>query len=441
MASCGRELPRRPRHGRFGQPYAVHPEQGHELSGSTDYVGVGLSVGTNGVGVFEHGDSRIYSPLVYSADLSGWHHYAIVYSNSTPALYIDGVAVATGLKGSSVPIPSTALVRLSSSAQGYGNFSGSIAEFRVWNYPRTATAIQANFNASLTGTEAGLVGLWKFSESSGASVADASASGNEGSLVGAPTWVTSGLTVDPSAAFAVVAENDNASLGGLPVGLHVISLTNTLARGALVVIESDNVLDERVTLRHSADFGGQPENFAFEWYYQVDGASADPNQPAFDPTQLPLVNEAGDITDARNWIAFPVEPASRHWGKRHHHRHRSTIEPAHALRYLVRDALRHARCPGPSALEWLDRGSRRDAAGASSDVCAGVGQAGDLRHQPVRAAQQRLRKLRPQHPGQRAGQRGSAVPRRRGAESERARQFRAHRDLHDGSQPCPQPEY
>ncbi|MCC7375926.1 MAG: hypothetical protein IT581_14810 [Verrucomicrobiales bacterium] len=294
----------------FGQPYAVHPEQGHDLSGSADYVGVGLSVGTNGVGVFEHGDSRIYSPLVYSADLSGWHHYAIVYSNSTPALYIDGVAVATGLKGSSVPIPSTALVRLSSSAQGYGNFSGSIAEFRVWNYPRSATAIQANFSASLTGTEAGLVGLWKFSESSGASVADASPGDNVGSLVGAPTWVTSGLTVDPSAAFAVVAENDNASLGGLPVGLHVISLTNTLARGALAVIESDNVLDERVTLRHSADFGGQPENFAFEWYYQVDGASADPNQPAFDPTQLPLVNEAGDITDARNWIAFPVEPAS-----------------------------------------------------------------------------------------------------------------------------------
>ncbi|MCW5559233.1 MAG: LamG domain-containing protein, partial [Verrucomicrobiae bacterium] len=296
--------------GQSGQPYAVHPEQGLVVSGLTNHVGVGLSVGTNGVGVFEHGDNRIYSPLVYAGDLSGWHHFAIVYQDSTPSLYLDGIFVTQGIRSPSVPFPSTSLVRLATNQVGYGNFAGSIAEFRIWNYARGPEAIRANFDVGLQGTETGLVGLWRFAEGSGSTVADASASGNAGTLVGSPARVPSAFQEDSAARYLVIAENDDPSLVGLPVGLHVISLTNSLARGALVIIQSDNVLDERVTLRHSADFGAQPENFVFQWFYQVDGASDDPNLPAFDPTAVPLVNDQGEITNPRNWISFPVNPQS-----------------------------------------------------------------------------------------------------------------------------------
>lgn len=35
--------------------------------------------------------------LVYSASLTAWHHFSIVYSSGTPKLYVDGTLVATGL--------------------------------------------------------------------------------------------------------------------------------------------------------------------------------------------------------------------------------------------------------------------------------------------------------------------------------------------------------
>lgn len=293
-----------------GQMYAVHPGQGHDLSGQADYVGVGLSVGVNGASIFEHGDDRIYSPLVHDADLSGWHHYAIVYQDSTPALYIDGVKVADGLRGPSKPLPSTSLVQLKPNNPGYGQFAGAIAEFRIWDYARSAESIRANYLARMEGTETGLAGLWRFEEGAGGTVSDAAGGTNPGQLTGSPTWLPAALQVGPEQRYVVVAENDDPSLGGLPVGLHVISLTNSLARGSLAVIPSDNVLDERVTLRHSADFAGQPENFVFQWYYQLDAASDDPNVPAFDPTAVPAVDGTGAITDVRGWIPFAVEPES-----------------------------------------------------------------------------------------------------------------------------------
>ena len=47
-------------------------------------AGAGISVGTNGISVFEHGDNYLPSLLVYDVPLTGWDHVVVVYENKSP---------------------------------------------------------------------------------------------------------------------------------------------------------------------------------------------------------------------------------------------------------------------------------------------------------------------------------------------------------------------
>jgi len=50
-----------------------------------------------------------------------------------------------------------------------------------------------------------------------------------------------------------------------PISLSVIQVDTNLYQGEVKVIESANPLDEQLTLRHSGDFAGHPEEYEFEW--------------------------------------------------------------------------------------------------------------------------------------------------------------------------------
>lgn len=50
-----------------------------------------------------------------------------------------------------------------------------------------------------------------------------------------------------------------------PISLAIIKVDASLYRGEIKVIESDNPLDEYLTLQHSSDFAGHPESYEFEW--------------------------------------------------------------------------------------------------------------------------------------------------------------------------------
>ncbi|MEY2881879.1 MAG: hypothetical protein RLZZ15_4259, partial [Verrucomicrobiota bacterium] len=54
---------------------------------------------------------------------------------------------------------------------------------------------------------------------------------------------------------------------GDPVAVQVFKVAPQLYVGDLKVLPSKNPLDEQVTLRHSADFAGNPDNYDFEWRY------------------------------------------------------------------------------------------------------------------------------------------------------------------------------
>lgn len=84
--------------------------------------------------------------------------------------------------------------------------------------------------------------------------------------------------LDPAAGMAdgylTLAENDDPALGDAPVALHIVRIQKSpLFRGAIKTLNPSNPFDEKITLRHSGDFGGNSGDLVFEWYYRPDDGS------------------------------------------------------------------------------------------------------------------------------------------------------------------------
>jgi hypothetical protein len=80
---------------------------GGNFGNGTGCAGSGISLGRNGLFINEHSGNWLAIPLTYASDLSGWHHYAIVYNNRTPSLYIDGKFIISGIPSSTHAIYGT----------------------------------------------------------------------------------------------------------------------------------------------------------------------------------------------------------------------------------------------------------------------------------------------------------------------------------------------
>ena len=88
----------------------------------------------------------------------------------------------------------------------------------------------------------------------------------------------------PATGWITVVENNDPSLGGSPVTPHIIKVDRTKRyRGSVKTILSDNVFDENIVLRHTGDFGANPANLYFEWYYRPDDGSLNVPPPDLIP--------------------------------------------------------------------------------------------------------------------------------------------------------------
>lgn len=78
----------------------------------------------------------------------------------------------------------------------------------------------------------------------------------------------------PDFSYITVAENNDSSMGGSPVTLHVIKVDRDYRyRGSVKTILSDNVFDENVVMRHTGDFGANAGDLYVEWWYRPDDGS------------------------------------------------------------------------------------------------------------------------------------------------------------------------
>ena len=122
--------------GCFGQKYAIEPAYGESFWGD-GHAGVGLSVGTNGISVYEHAQGYLPALLVWERGLSGFTHIAVVYENNQPKLYVDGSLKKTGLKSTKVVHPLVKKI----GGMDYGHFKGAIDDVRIYNYALSAEQI------------------------------------------------------------------------------------------------------------------------------------------------------------------------------------------------------------------------------------------------------------------------------------------------------------
>ena len=147
----------------MGQNYAVYPQQ---IWSPTHRRSSGVSVGANGISIIEHSHQFVASRFSLAVPLVGWHHVAVVYTNSNFEVFLDGVSVGTRSNGSNYPPhPTSGLVPVTVACRpnlgnGYpavagidddpnDRYYGQLDEFRIWNTALTATDIANIYNRKL----------------------------------------------------------------------------------------------------------------------------------------------------------------------------------------------------------------------------------------------------------------------------------------------------
>ena len=123
--------------GTSGQRHAIDPVHG-EIYGPREenHAGAGVSVGTDGIRVFEHTGGYMPALLVHNAPISGWTHVAVVYEDRQPMLYVNGSLVRIGLRSlmDVVHIFPRSLGAVSPGAWSYGHFQGQLDDVRVYDH-------------------------------------------------------------------------------------------------------------------------------------------------------------------------------------------------------------------------------------------------------------------------------------------------------------------
>jgi signal transduction histidine kinase/DNA-binding response OmpR family regulator/ligand-binding sensor domain-containing protein len=130
---------------------------------------------------------QIHAPNLLVA--GEWVHVAGVSGKAGMKLYFNGVLVGSDpYTGSFSGLKSGARFYVGerlTPTDPPSKFKGAIGEFRVWNRARTEAEIKADMFKSLTGNEAGLVGLWNFDRVTNGVVKDLSPGAHDGKLIGA----------------------------------------------------------------------------------------------------------------------------------------------------------------------------------------------------------------------------------------------------------------
>ncbi|MBN2507354.1 MAG: carboxypeptidase regulatory-like domain-containing protein [Verrucomicrobia bacterium] len=239
------------------------------------------------------------SNVTVSLPAQQWIHLATSYDGpqGTYHLHINGVPAAhsTRLRFDLQGIP----LSLAKPDGPYADtFQGAVTEIRIWNRARSAEEIQRDSHLALRGNETGLIAYWRADEGSGTTVADASGYGNTARLTSAAWEQTGTPLVRQANGYVTLAFNNDPALPGLPVTLTVIRVdpANGIYAGDLRLIASDNIFDERLTFRHSADFGFTPEAFEFQWYYHPGGETN------------PIPNTESQV-QSYGWLAGPRGPS------------------------------------------------------------------------------------------------------------------------------------
>lgn len=98
---------------------------------------MGVSVGTNGISVYEHAADYLPALLVDNCTLSGWNHITVVYRNRQPTLYLNGLYEKAGCQSTKTVRPAFDV-----GDSDYGWYDGQVSAIRVYDRALTDAEIQ-----------------------------------------------------------------------------------------------------------------------------------------------------------------------------------------------------------------------------------------------------------------------------------------------------------
>ncbi|MEE6131982.1 glycosyltransferase [Priestia sp. GS2] len=141
------------------QPFVIAPADDQALTVAEAFIAI--SVGTNGISVYEIGKDHFTPTLVYPCSIEGWTHVALVYHHRTPSLYVNGVLAKTGiLSRRRKIIPHFCF----GGHPSYGYFQGDLQEVRLWNIVRTEPLIQAFYQTIIDHIKGHMIQYWPLCE-------------------------------------------------------------------------------------------------------------------------------------------------------------------------------------------------------------------------------------------------------------------------------------
>lgn len=169
---------------------------------------------------FVGGPSGLAGPIISD---SLWHYVAFTVDATGARLFVDGLPSAsgfwTGLAGATQTTSDVHLGSFTPPATSVP-FRGAMDEITVWNVALTPAQITANMNASLTGTEPGLIAYYRCNEGIGPTLFDS-----------APAAGTNNGLLDPFVSYIPSTIGSNG-----PAGPTVQTITvNTGVTNALLI--------------------------------------------------------------------------------------------------------------------------------------------------------------------------------------------------------------
>lgn len=171
--------------GFLGQKYLFAPEPMGGTS-STLNGGVGVSVGTNGISVYEYyNSSSLPAIAVYKGYLgTGWNHIVITYEERLPRIYLNGILVHVGLNPPRNN--SYAPFWVGGRASAGQRFNGEMVGLHIWD--RTLSD-QEVLDVMCGASVAHPVGQWLLNEGSGTTAFDSSGNGYD-SVINGAEWIS-----------------------------------------------------------------------------------------------------------------------------------------------------------------------------------------------------------------------------------------------------------
>ena len=210
--------------GQVGQAFVIAPNNGNSLGAG--HAGVGISLGTNGIGVYEGSTGYLQAPAVYNAATPDWSHITVVSENGRLKLYVNGAVKHTAAASGYILHPSIGLGGYTSPLTP--NFAGYVSETRVWNIALTGEQIRNNINANLTGAEANLVSLYKLGTNTSNGVNQIIT--GSGSMAGSIVYKTVGSNYTP---LFTCANTTNVPKDSLPGSGKMLTFTGNGLYSAL----------------------------------------------------------------------------------------------------------------------------------------------------------------------------------------------------------------